>query len=101
MENLSPIGYINGDTVEPRFDSDILSEVPHYDTYHESDILNLNVQEMGYIENIVSNNKSYDELTSNNNVISYADYMVTIGNNADNYVHHPVQNNDMILSVIE
>ncbi|GKB68066.1 hypothetical protein Tco_0929478 [Tanacetum coccineum] len=101
MANMSPVGSINDDTVEPRYDSDILSEVPHYDTYHESDMFNSNVQDMGYIENIVSNNASYDELTSNSNVISYADYMVTIGNNADNYVPPPVQKNDMILSVLE
>ncbi|GKD89904.1 integrase, catalytic region, zinc finger, CCHC-type containing protein [Tanacetum coccineum] len=70
MANLSPVGSINDDTVEPRYDSDILFE-------------------------------SYDELTSNINVISYADYMVTIGNDADNYVPPLVQNNDMILSVIK
>ncbi|GKA77523.1 integrase, catalytic region, zinc finger, CCHC-type containing protein [Tanacetum coccineum] len=93
--------FFNDDTVEPHYDSDILSEVPHYDTYHDTDVLNSSVQEMGYIENIVSKNKSYDELTSNNNVISYADYMVTIGNDADNYVPPPLKKNDMILSVIE
>ncbi|GJV93565.1 hypothetical protein Tco_1541378 [Tanacetum coccineum] len=98
MENLSPVGSINDDTVEPRYDSDILSEVPHYDTYHES---NYDIQELEYIENIVSNNESYDELTSNKNIISYTDYMVTIGNDEDNYVPPPVQNNDRILSVIE
>ncbi|GJX89427.1 hypothetical protein Tco_0341441 [Tanacetum coccineum] len=49
----------------------------------------------------ISNNESYDELMSNNNVICYADYMVTIGNDADNYVPPPVQYNDMILFVIE
>nr|GFB75075.1 hypothetical protein [Tanacetum cinerariifolium] len=75
--------------------------VPHYDTYHESDMLNSNVQEMRYIENRVSNNESNDELTSNSNVISYADYIVTIGNDADNYVPPPIQNNNMILSLIK
>ncbi|GKB97215.1 hypothetical protein Tco_0983352, partial [Tanacetum coccineum] len=78
MENLSPIGSLNDDTVEPRYDSDILSEVPHYENYHDSDMLNFNIQEVGYIENIVSNNESYDELTSNSNVISYTDYMLNI-----------------------
>ncbi|GKE01783.1 hypothetical protein Tco_1389766, partial [Tanacetum coccineum] len=68
MANLSPAGSINEDTVKPRYDSDILFEVPHYDTYHESDVLNSNIQELEYIENIVSNNEAYDELTSNNNV---------------------------------
>nr|GEW32184.1 retrovirus-related Pol polyprotein from transposon TNT 1-94 [Tanacetum cinerariifolium] len=86
MASLSLVGSINGDTVESHYDSDILYEVPHYDTYHDSDVLNPIVQDMRYIENIVSNNNSYDELTSNSNVISYADYMVTIGYDADNYV---------------
>ncbi|GJT26095.1 hypothetical protein Tco_0906370 [Tanacetum coccineum] len=86
MANLSPVGSLNNDMVEPRYDSDILSKVPYYDTYHDSDMLNSNIQERGYIENIVSNNESYDELTSNSNVISYTDYMLTIGDDADNYV---------------
>ncbi|GKB36798.1 hypothetical protein Tco_0881740 [Tanacetum coccineum] len=61
MANMSPVGSINDDTVEPLM---IL-------TYSLS------------------------------NVISYADYMVNISNNADNYVPPPVQKNDMILSVLE
>ncbi|GJU14947.1 hypothetical protein Tco_1142913 [Tanacetum coccineum] len=65
MANLSLVGSLNDDTVEPYYDFDILSE-------------------------------SYDELTSNNNVISYTDYMLTIGNDDDH-----VQKNDMMLSVIE
>ncbi|GJZ44214.1 integrase, catalytic region, zinc finger, CCHC-type containing protein [Tanacetum coccineum] len=63
MANLLPVGSLNDDTVGLRYDSDMLSEVPHYDTYHDSDMLNSNVQELGYIENIVSNNESYDEFT--------------------------------------
>ncbi|GJV42138.1 hypothetical protein Tco_1420578 [Tanacetum coccineum] len=101
MANLSLVGSFNDEMVEPRYDSDILSEVPHYDTYHESGVLNSNIQELGYIENIVPNNESYDEIRSNNNVISYTDYMLTIGNDVDNYVPPPVQKNDMMLSVIE
>ncbi|GKD26643.1 hypothetical protein Tco_1232857, partial [Tanacetum coccineum] len=54
MANLSLIGSLNADTVEPCYDSGILSEVPHYDTYHDSDMVNSNIQELGYIENIVS-----------------------------------------------
>nr|GFA40185.1 hypothetical protein [Tanacetum cinerariifolium] len=57
MENLSLVGSINGDTVEPRYDSEILSEVPHYDTYHVLDMLSTDVQELEYIENTVSNNR--------------------------------------------
>ncbi|GJZ81318.1 hypothetical protein Tco_0646312 [Tanacetum coccineum] len=86
MANLSHIGSLNDDTVAPRYDSDTLFYVPHYDTYHDSDVLNSDIQELGYIENIVSNNESYDELKGNSDVISYTDYMLTIGNNEDNYV---------------
>ncbi|GJS51290.1 hypothetical protein Tco_0624652 [Tanacetum coccineum] len=101
MANLSPIVSLNDDMVAPRYDFDTLFEVPHYDTYHDSDVLNFNIQELEYTENIISNNESYDELKGNNNVISYTDYMFTIGNDKDNYVHPPIQKNDMMLSVIE
>ncbi|GKE03013.1 hypothetical protein Tco_1390996, partial [Tanacetum coccineum] len=100
-QKFSPVGSLNDDTIEPRYDSDILSEVPHYDTYHDSDMLNSNIQELGYIKNIVSNNESYEELTSNINVISYTDYMLTIRHDVDNYIPHSVQKNDMMLSVIK
>ncbi|GJV47922.1 hypothetical protein Tco_1438134 [Tanacetum coccineum] len=84
MATLSLAGSINGDTVGPTYDSDILSEVPHYDTYHENDVINSAIQETEYNEPIVSNNDTYDELTSDSNVISYVDYMVTIENDAVN-----------------
>ncbi|GKB05260.1 retrovirus-related pol polyprotein from transposon TNT 1-94 [Tanacetum coccineum] len=61
--------------------------------------INDDMVEPCYDSDILS--ESYDELMSNNNVISYADYMLTIGNDADNYVPPPIQNNDMILSVID
>nr|GEW52642.1 integrase, catalytic region, zinc finger, CCHC-type, peptidase aspartic, catalytic [Tanacetum cinerariifolium] len=99
MENLSPVGFLNDDTVKPHYDSDTLTEVPHYDTYHDSDMLNSNIQELRYIKNIVSNNESYDELTSNNNVIFYTNYMLTIENDEDNYVPPSVQKNDMMMFV--
>ncbi|GKD74159.1 reverse transcriptase domain-containing protein [Tanacetum coccineum] len=98
MVNLSPVGSLNDDMVAPRYDSDTLSEVPYYDTYHDSDVLNFNIQELEYIENIVSNNDSYDTFKGNNNVISYTDYMLTNGDDADNYVPPHIQKNDMMLS---
>nr|GEW87954.1 hypothetical protein [Tanacetum cinerariifolium] len=101
MANLSPIGSLNDDTVAPRYDFNTLSEVPYYDTCYDSDVLNSNIQELGYIENIVSNNESYDELKGNIDVISYTNYILTIRNDEDNYVPPPVQKNDMMLSVIE
>ncbi|GJU80440.1 hypothetical protein Tco_1282805 [Tanacetum coccineum] len=97
MTNLSLVSSLNDDTVEPRYDYDMLSKVPYYDTYHDPDMLNSNIKERGYIENIVSNNESYDELTDNSNVISYTDYMLTIRNDEDNYVPPPVQKKDMML----
>ncbi|GJY63248.1 hypothetical protein Tco_0464708 [Tanacetum coccineum] len=101
MVSLSPVGSINGDIVGPTYDSDILFEVPNYDTYHETDVLNSDIQETEYTKHIVFNNESCDELTSDSNVISYADYMVTIENDDAQYVPPLVQDNDMILSVIE
>ncbi|GKF68989.1 hypothetical protein Tco_0198668, partial [Tanacetum coccineum] len=74
MESLSPAGLINGDTAGPSYDPELLSKVPHYDIYHEDAILNDVVQEKEYNDHFVFNNKSCDELTSNSNVISYADY---------------------------
>ncbi|GKC17000.1 integrase, catalytic region, zinc finger, CCHC-type containing protein [Tanacetum coccineum] len=32
MESLFPVGSINGDTIGPSYDSELLFEVPHYDT---------------------------------------------------------------------
>ncbi|GJS80985.1 hypothetical protein Tco_0747526 [Tanacetum coccineum] len=101
MANLSPVGSLNDAMVEPCYDSNIHYGVPHYDTYHDSDMLNFNIRELGFIENIVSNNESYDEHKGNSDVISYTDYMLTIGNDEDNYVPPPVQKNDKMLFVIK
>nr|GEX51424.1 hypothetical protein [Tanacetum cinerariifolium] len=85
------------------YDSDCDDEatVPHYDAYHDFDVLNSNIQELGYIENIVSTNESYNELKGNIDVISFTDYMLTIGDDADNCFPLYVQKNDMMLSVTE
>ncbi|GJU20889.1 hypothetical protein Tco_1154231 [Tanacetum coccineum] len=84
IERLSPASSVNRDDVNATYDSNILYETE-------------------YSEHLVSNNDSYDELTSNNNVISYVEYMVTIENDAAQSVPSPEQNNDnaMLLSVIE
>ncbi|GKB94650.1 hypothetical protein Tco_0980787 [Tanacetum coccineum] len=60
--------------------------------------INDDTDEPCYDSDILS--ESYDEITSNSNVISYTDYMLTIGNDADNYVPPPIQKNDMMLSVM-
>ncbi|GJU33774.1 hypothetical protein Tco_1182128 [Tanacetum coccineum] len=100
MASLSPASLLNGDRVTLTYNSDILSEVPNYDNYHDNNVLNYVFQEMEYIEHLVSNNDSHDELTSDSNVISYVDYIVTIENNATQYVPRPALDNAMILFVI-
>ncbi|GJV73590.1 retrovirus-related pol polyprotein from transposon TNT 1-94 [Tanacetum coccineum] len=101
MARLSHSRSINGDVVGPTYDSYILSQVPHYDTHHDTDMLNPIIQDTEYYEHFVSINDSNNELTSNSNVISYAEYMVTIKNNAAQSVPHPEQDNAMILSIIK
>ncbi|GKC47357.1 hypothetical protein Tco_1065079 [Tanacetum coccineum] len=54
-----------------------------------------------YSEHLVFNNDSYDEPTSDSNIISYADYKITIKNDAAQSVPPPEQDNAMILSRIE
>nr|GEV29502.1 hypothetical protein [Tanacetum cinerariifolium] len=39
LEEFDPDCLVNGDDVSPTYDLDILSEVPHYDTYHENDMI--------------------------------------------------------------
>ncbi|GJV81985.1 hypothetical protein Tco_1517855 [Tanacetum coccineum] len=79
--SLSPTGSLNDETVGPTYDSNTLSE-------------------MKYNDHFVSHDDSY-ELTSDMNVISYAEYMVTIEDKAAHYVASPVQDKNMKLSVIE
>ncbi|GKE87138.1 retrovirus-related pol polyprotein from transposon TNT 1-94, partial [Tanacetum coccineum] len=84
--SLSPAGSLNDDIVGPTYDSDILSKVPHYDTYYDDDVLKSAVQEMVYNEHSISYNDSYAELISDSIVISYAEYLVTIEDKAAYYV---------------
>ncbi|GKE58505.1 hypothetical protein Tco_1497690, partial [Tanacetum coccineum] len=73
MAILSFAGSLNDDIVTLTYDSNRLSEVPHYDTYHD-DVLNFVVQETKYNEYSVSHADSYAKLMSDSNVISYAEY---------------------------
>nr|GEV45683.1 hypothetical protein [Tanacetum cinerariifolium] len=100
MAKFSPVGSINDDTIAPHYESNTLFEVPHFDTYHDDDMLNSLIQETKLNEHFVSHDDSYAELMSDSIVI-YAEYMVTIQDEADHYVLPLVQNNDMILSELE
>ncbi|GJY88279.1 integrase, catalytic region, zinc finger, CCHC-type containing protein [Tanacetum coccineum] len=83
MASLSPVGSLNDDTVAPTYDSDILSEVPYYDTYRDGDVLKSAIKETEYTEHSISHYYSYNELTSDSNVPP------------------PVQNKDMIFFVVD
>nr|GEW56046.1 putative ribonuclease H-like domain-containing protein [Tanacetum cinerariifolium] len=101
MASLSSARSLNDDTVGPTYNSNTLSEVPHYDTYLDDDMTNFVVQETKYNEHFVSADDSYSKLTSNNNVISYAEYMVTIKDEAAQKVLSPIQNDDKMLNAFE
>ncbi|GJU55303.1 reverse transcriptase domain-containing protein [Tanacetum coccineum] len=101
MASLSFVESLNDDTVTPNNDSNTLSKVPHYDTYNDCDVLNSYGQETKYIEHIISNKDSYDELTSDNKVISYDDYMAIIEKDDAQNVPPPEQEDDMMLSAIK
>nr|GEY40503.1 hypothetical protein [Tanacetum cinerariifolium] len=57
------------------YGSDVLSEIPNYDTYHNNTMFEQSVQEMGYSEHPVIDDDSNIDITSDNNVISYDQYM--------------------------
>ncbi|GKF61696.1 hypothetical protein Tco_0181750 [Tanacetum coccineum] len=62
MENLSS------------YNSDVLSEVPYYDTYL-NDMINLDVQEMPYSEHTHIMEFLDNEITSDSNIIPYSQYL--------------------------
>nr|GEU30458.1 hypothetical protein [Tanacetum cinerariifolium] len=98
MTTFSPAGSLNDETVAPTYDSDILSKVPHYDTYLD-DVLNSVVQEMEYTKHSVSQEYSYAELLSDSNVIFYVEYMVTIKDEVAHYVpSHRIEDENVPLA---
>ncbi|GJY44871.1 hypothetical protein Tco_0433084 [Tanacetum coccineum] len=57
------------------YDSNVLYEVPNYDTYQDNNVIDQSVQEMYYFEQPVFVDDSNVDITSDNNVISYDHYM--------------------------
>ncbi|GJY98990.1 hypothetical protein Tco_0516420 [Tanacetum coccineum] len=57
------------------YDSDVLSEVPNYDTYQDNNMIDQSVQEMQYSEQPVLVDDLNIDITSDINVISYDQYM--------------------------
>ncbi|GKC69544.1 hypothetical protein Tco_1115427, partial [Tanacetum coccineum] len=57
------------------YGSDVLSEVPNYNTYHDNIVFEQNVQDLKYSEQPVIDDDLNIEITSDSNVISYAQYL--------------------------
>nr|GEV13068.1 hypothetical protein [Tanacetum cinerariifolium] len=57
------------------YDSDVLFKVRKYDTYQDNNVINQSLQEMEYYEQAGSVNDSNIDMTSDNTVISYDQYM--------------------------
>ncbi|GKD72275.1 hypothetical protein Tco_1330557, partial [Tanacetum coccineum] len=101
MARLSPAGSVNRDDAGLSYDSNILSEVPNYETYHETNMLNLIIHQMEHSEQLISVNDSHIKLTRDNNIISCAQYITTIENEVVQSVTSSEQDNAMIMFVIE
>ncbi|GJX21104.1 hypothetical protein Tco_0223781 [Tanacetum coccineum] len=57
------------------YDSDVLYEVPNHDTYQDNNVIAKSVQEMQYSKQPVFVNDSNIDITSDNYIISYDQYM--------------------------
>ncbi|GJS56289.1 hypothetical protein Tco_0629651 [Tanacetum coccineum] len=83
------------------YDSDVLSEVPNYDTYQDNNVFDQSIQEMYYSEQPVFVNDSNIEITSDNNVISYDQYLKENRNKIVQGTTFAEQQDAMIMSVID
>ncbi|GKB94591.1 retrovirus-related pol polyprotein from transposon TNT 1-94 [Tanacetum coccineum] len=83
------------------FGSDVLSEVPTYNTYHDNIVFEQNVQEMQYFEQHVIDDDSNIKITSDSNFISYDQYLKESEIEVVQSIASPDQQNAMIMSVIE
>ncbi|GKA26746.1 hypothetical protein Tco_0712855 [Tanacetum coccineum] len=101
MAKLSSVGYMNGDDVEPSYDTDIMSEVPNYYNYHKSDMFNHFVQEFPYSNQLVFVNDTYVDFLSDSNVSSNNPYADTNEDEVVQEITSLTQNGVAILSLIE
>ncbi|GJV00875.1 retrovirus-related pol polyprotein from transposon TNT 1-94 [Tanacetum coccineum] len=83
------------------YDSDILLEVPIHDNYLDNHVIDQNVQEMQYSEQPVFNNDTYIDITSDNNMISYEQYLKETVNTVVQDTSSSAQQDAMIMSVIK
>ncbi|GJS85251.1 hypothetical protein Tco_0751792 [Tanacetum coccineum] len=82
------------------YDSDVLFEVPHSDTY-QNDMINQSVQEMQYSEQTPIDDYLDDEITSNINIIHYSQYLHETQNAVVQDTNSSSQQDSMIISMFE
>ncbi|GKA24491.1 integrase, catalytic region, zinc finger, CCHC-type containing protein [Tanacetum coccineum] len=83
------------------YDSYVLSEVPNYDTYQDNTVCDQSVQEMQYFKQPFFVNDSNIEITSDNNGISYDQYLKENKNEVAQDTTSPEQQDVMIMFVID
>nr|GEV01167.1 hypothetical protein [Tanacetum cinerariifolium] len=83
------------------YDSEVLSEVPISDTYQDNFVLDNYVQEMYYFEQPAFVPTSDNDIKSDNNIISYDQYMKENKSEVVQSTPSPEQKNAMIMSVID
>ncbi|GJR55066.1 hypothetical protein Tco_1405587 [Tanacetum coccineum] len=82
------------------YDSDVLSEVPYYDSYL-NDMINQDVQEMQYSEQTHISNFQDDEIHSDSNIIPYSQYMQESHDAVIQDTNSSTPNDLLVLSLVE
>nr|GEW21036.1 hypothetical protein [Tanacetum cinerariifolium] len=83
------------------YDYEILSVVPIHDHYLDNHVSDQNVQQMKYHEQLVFNNDTYIDITSDSNMISYEQYLQETKNTVVQDASYFAQKESMIMYVIE
>ncbi|GJV95508.1 hypothetical protein Tco_1547085 [Tanacetum coccineum] len=83
------------------YDSEVLSEVPHHDTYQNDDMINQSVQEMKYSEQSLIDYVPDNDIISDSNIISYEHYLKEMQNPIVQDTNSPAQQDAMIMFVFE
>ncbi|GKD48586.1 hypothetical protein Tco_1277562 [Tanacetum coccineum] len=89
-----------GDRVDSLLGSDVLSEVPHSQTY-QNDMDNQSVQAMPYFKQKPVAAYPDNEITSDSNIILYSQYLLETQHVAIQDTNLSAQQDSMILYVIE
>ncbi|GKF64024.1 hypothetical protein Tco_0187472, partial [Tanacetum coccineum] len=82
------------------YGSNVLSEVPYYETY-QNDMANQSVQAMPCFEQTPVVDYPDNEITSDSNIIMYSQYLLETQHAAVQDTNSSVQQDSMILSVVE